>query len=104
MHLHNVYFSLKNASPEAMQSLVDDCTQYLSQQAGIESFSCGILESDLDRDVNDRDFDVSLHILFETRAAHDAYQTEEQHGIFIERNKDNWANVRVFDTVIKSKK
>lgn len=104
MHLHNVYFSLKDASPKAVQSLIDDCTTYLSSQAGVVSFSCGVLESELDRPVNDRDFDVSLHILFETRADHDAYQTEEQHQIFIERNKDNWATVRVFDTVVKSKK
>ena len=104
MHLHNVYFSLKDQSPEAMQSLIDDCTTYLSTQTGVLSFSCGILESELDRPVNDRDFNVSLHILFETRADHDAYQTEEQHQIFIDRNKDNWANVRVFDTVVKSKK
>jgi len=103
MHLHNVYFSLKDSSAQATQSLVDDCTKYLSKQAGVLSFSCGVLEAELDRPVNDRDFDVSLHILFETRADHDAYQTEEQHQVFIDRNKDNWSNVRVFDTVVKSK-
>ena len=103
MHFHNVYFSCKDASPEATQSLIDDCTTYLSKQAGVLSFSCGVLESGLDRPVNDRDFDVSLHILFETRADHDAYQIDEQHDVFIERNKDNWANVRVFDTIVKSK-
>lgn len=104
MHLHNVYFSLTDQSSEAMQSLIDDCTTYLSTQAGVLSFSCGVLESELDRPVNDRNFNVSLHILFATRADHDAYQTEEQHQIFIDRNKDNWANVRVFDTVVKSSK
>lgn len=104
MHLHNVYFSLKESSPKAMQSLVDDCTTYLSTQAGVLSFTCGVLESELDRPVNDQDFHVSLHILFETRADHDAYQIEEQHQLFIERNKDNWSNVRVFDTAVKSKK
>ena len=104
MHLHNVYFSLTDQSSDAVQKLIDDCTTYLTTQAGILSFACGTLESDLDRDVNDRDFDVSLHILFESRSAHDAYQSDEQHDIFIERNKDNWATVRVFDTVVKSRK
>lgn len=102
MHLHNVYFSLKNPSPDTIQTLIDECTQYLSGQAGIVSFACGRLESELTREVNDTDFDVSLHILFETREAHDAYQNEEQHHIFIERNQASWANVRVFDSIIQS--
>ena len=100
MHYHNVYFTLKNPSPEAAQSLVDDCKTYLTVQAGIVSFHCGTLEPDLDRPVNDRDFDVSLHLLFETRADHDAYQIDAQHDVFIQRNKDTWAKVRVFDSVV----
>lgn len=104
MHAHNVYFSLKENSPELVDALIADCTTYLAPQAGIISFACGILEPELDREVNDRGFDVGLHILFETREAHDAYQTDEQHDIFVERNKDNWSNVRVFDTQVKSHK
>lgn len=102
MHLHNVYFLLKDASPAAIETLIADGKQFLSVQSGITSFIMGVLEADLQRDVNDRDFDVSLNILFETRADHDAYQSDEQHHIFIERNKDNWANVRVFDSAISS--
>lgn len=98
MHAHNVYFLLKDQSDVAVQAFMNDCVQYLSSQAGIVSFACGALETELNREVNDRDFDVSLHIIFESRAAHDAYQTHEQHNIFVERNKDNWAAVRVFDT------
>jgi hypothetical protein len=48
MHLHNVYFSLKDSSSQAVQSLIDDGTKYLSTQAGVLSFSCGVLESELD--------------------------------------------------------
>ncbi len=104
MHLHNVYFSLKDTSPEAIQTLLDDCETYLAPQAGIVSFSCGILEAELNRPVNDTGFDVSLHLLFETKEAHDIYQIDEQHTVFIENNKDNWESVRVFDTVVKSQK
>lgn len=102
MHFHNVYFTLKDAAADKVQSLVEDCQTYLSVQDGIVSFACGRRETDLSREVNDTAFDVSLHILFATRAAHDAYQTEEQHQIFIERNQDNWATVRVFDTVVQA--
>ena len=100
MHFHNVYFSLKESSAEKIESMVKDCQEYLSSQDGIVSFSCGVRETELNREVNDTDFDVSLHILFETRAAHDAYQTEAQHQVFIERNQENWSQVRVFDTVV----
>lgn len=104
MHLHNVYFSLKDSAPDKVQALLDDCQTYLSPQAGVVSFSCGVLEAGLSRDVNDTDFDVSLHILFDTREAHDIYQSDDQHNVFIDRNKDNWDNVRVFDTIIKVQK
>ena len=104
MHLHNVYFSLKHPSNESIQQLIDECTTYLSSQDGIVSFHCGHLETGLDREVNDRDWDVSLHILFESREAHDAYQTEAQHQVFVDRNAESWARVRVFDTVVKTQK
>ena len=100
MHLHNVFFSLKDTSSASVESLLNDCQQYLSVQSGIVSISCGVRESELAREVNDQDFDVSLHILFKTRSDHDAYQTDEQHQTFIDRNQDNWAKVRVFDTVV----
>lgn len=99
VHFHNVYFTLKDSSAEKIDTLVKECQKYLSVQDGIVSFSCGVRETGLNREVNDTEFDVSLHILFETRVAHDAYQNEEQHHIFIDRNQENWAQVRVFDTV-----
>jgi hypothetical protein len=54
--------------------------------------------ADLDRPVNDRMFDVGLHVIFADRAAHDAYQVHERHIKFIEANKPTWRQVRVFDT------
>jgi hypothetical protein len=36
-------------------------------------------------------------VVFESRAAHDAYQVAPRHVQFIEENKANWAKVRVFD-------
>ena len=94
---HNVYFSLKDNSPAACQSLVAGCHEYLAEHEGIESFAAGVL-ADTQRDVNDRDFSVSLHILFKDRAAHDAYQVAPRHDEFIAAMKDNWQSVRVFDT------
>jgi hypothetical protein len=47
--------------------------------------------------VNDRDHDVALTIVFESRAAHDAYQVADRHEQFIAEAAPTWAKVRVFD-------
>jgi hypothetical protein len=95
--VHNVFFSLKDRSPEAAQGLIDACKRYLSDHPGTLYFGAGGC-SDLEREVNDRDFDVALHIAFESRAAHDAYQAAPRHQQFIDEQKHNWAKVRVFDS------
>jgi len=97
----DVYFSLKDNSPAAKQKLVDACKKYLSGHDGTVFFAAGVLASDLDRPVNDREFDVALHIVFKDKAAHDKYQDAERHKQFIEENKDNWKKVRVFDSVVE---
>ena len=97
---HNVYFTLKDRSPAAVQALVSACKKYLTIQPGIVYFACGVLEPELTREVNVRDFDVGLHIVFTDRAAHDAYQTDASHNRFIDENKANWSQVRVFDTLV----
>ena len=46
------------------------------------------------------DFDVALHVVFDSREAHDAYQTAPRHNQFIDENKPNWERVRVFDSYV----
>ncbi|MCS6852803.1 MAG: Dabb family protein [Gemmataceae bacterium] len=101
MIVHNVYFSLKDASPQAKEKLVAACKKYLTKHPGEVYFAAGTLAEDFRRDVNDRDFDVSLHIVFENKKAHDAYQEAPRHQQFIDENKDNWRKVRVFDSVVR---
>jgi hypothetical protein len=96
--VHNVYFSLHDASPAACKALQQACRKLLAPHPGIVWWSCGIRASELAREVNDRDFDVGLHIIFRDKAAHDAYQVSADHRRFIEENKANWKSVRVFDT------
>jgi len=98
MHVHSVYFSLHDNSDTAKQHLIDECKQYLAAHPGIVFFACGVLTPDLNRPVNDRDWDVGLHIVFQDQATHDQYQVDALHNEFVARNKDTWAKVRVFDT------
>jgi stress responsive alpha/beta barrel protein len=94
---HMVYFTLKEASPAAQQKLIDDCYRYLKAVPGILYFAVGTRVADLTRPVNVTDFHVGLHVVFESRKAHDDYQVDERHLRFIAENKDNWAQVRIFD-------
>ena len=95
---HMVYFKLKDNSAENRQKLVAACEKYLADHDGVVFFSAGVLADDFKRDVNDRDWDVALHLVFADRAAHDKYQDHKEHLKFIEENKANWAKVRVFDS------
>jgi heme-degrading monooxygenase HmoA len=97
---HDVYFSLNDASPAARSELVAACRKYLAGHDGTRVFSVGVLADELARPVNDRDFDVALHITFESRAAHDAYQQHPRHKQFIAEQQQNWKRVRVFDSLV----
>jgi hypothetical protein len=98
MIVHDVYFTLKESTPENKKKLVNACKKYLAKHPGTVFFAAGTLADDLKRPVNDRDWDVGLHIVFQDRAAHDKYQDADLHKQFINENKDDWKKVRVFDT------
>ncbi len=97
---HDVYFTLKDRSPAAAQHLVAACKKHLSAHPGTVFFACGTLEPELKRLVNDRDFDVALHVVFKDRASHDRYQAADRHEQFIKENKESWEKVRVFDSMV----
>jgi hypothetical protein len=97
---HDVYFSLQDNSPEAKEKLIDACHKYLSGHPGTIWFAAGARGEEFQRDVNDQGFDVGLHIVFKSKAAHDQYAEDERHLKFIELTKPNWKQVRVFDSYI----
>ena len=95
---HMVYFKLKDASDENRKKLVEACKKYLADHDGVLFFSAGVIGDSFKRDVNDRDWDVALHLVFVDKAAHDKYAQHPEHLKFIEENKANWEKVRVFDS------
>ena len=99
--VHDVYFTLNDDSEAVRAKLVKDCYKYLSKNPGIVFFAAGELVESHERDVNIRDWDVSLHIVFKSKTYHDQYQKAPDHYKFIDENKDNWKSVRVFDSFIK---
>lgn len=96
--VHNVFFSLKESNDANRKKLTAACKKYLTKHPGEVYFAAGPIASELDRGVNDRDFDVALTIVFKNKAAHDQYQDAKRHLQFIAESKDLWKKVRVFDS------
>ena len=97
---HDVYFTLHEPSPAKRAELVAACRKYLSGYDGVLFFSVGVRAPELARPVNDRDFDVALHITFDGQASHDTYQAAPRHKQFIDEQQKNWKKVRVFDSQV----
>jgi len=97
---HLVYFKLKDSSGANRAKLVAACKLYLSGHPGTVSFATGTRAGDLNGEANDRDFDVSLHLVFVNKEAHDKYQEHSRHQRFIADNLENLEKVRVFDSYL----
>ena len=96
---HNVFFKLKDSTPAKIDEMVNACRKYLNVQPGILFFAAGPIDATLAREVNDVDWHVGLHLVFIDRPAHDLYQTDPTHNLFIAEQKGNWEKVRVFDSL-----
>ncbi len=94
---HCVYFTLKDKSQPAVDELINDCHKFLAPIPGIVFYAAGTMAEEMQRPVNDRDFDVALHVVFTDKAAGDAYQVHANHTAFLEKHAVNWDRVRVFD-------
>ncbi|WP_020471112.1 Dabb family protein [Zavarzinella formosa] len=97
---HMVFFELKEKTPEAKAKLVAACEKYLKPQPGVLYFSAGARGEEFTRDVNAKDWDVALHLVFTDKAAHDKYAKDAEHEKFIAENKDNWKSVKVYDSLL----
>jgi len=97
---HNVFFKLKDPTDANVEALVASCKKYLNLQSGIVFFAAGSLVKELNREVNDQDWDVGLHLVFDSKASHDNYQDDATHNQFVAENKPTWAKVRVFDSYV----
>ncbi len=95
--MHSVYFALKDKSDLAIEHFIAQCDKYLADHPGIEYYFAGRRVATLNRPVNDDRFDVALLVVFKDQPSHDIYQTADMHNEFIEKTRDGWEEVRVFD-------
>jgi hypothetical protein len=103
---HDIFITLKDKSPAAVQRQLELGKKYLANHAGELSFSATALAHNLTRHkqvaylFNDDGFDVAFHMVFADRQAHDAYQVSDAHvKHFIPQSNPNWVKIRVFDSV-----
>jgi hypothetical protein len=101
---HMVYFKLKDGSPEARKKFIDSCDALLSDHPGTVYYSTGVLADEFKGQVNDREFDIALTLVFDSKASHDKYQVSEKHVKFVNDNKAAMEKVRVFDSEHDGKK
>lgn len=97
MLAHSVFFSLADSSQASIDALIEACRTHLTDHPGVVFFGVGTLNKELTRPVNDQAFDVALHLVFDSKASHDAYQVAPRHLRFVEENKPKWEQVRIFD-------
>ena len=97
---HMVFFTLKEPSAAAIERLVSSCQQHLTDHAGVTHFSVGPRGEEFTRPVNNQSYQVGLHVVFQSKQAHDTYQVHPRHLAFIEENKDSWEKVEIFDSYV----
>ena len=97
-YIHCVFFTLKPGTPSsAVDALIADGREYLAKVPTVRRLHTGRRDPNAVREVNVQDYEVGLVVHFDDRAGHDAYATHPLHMEYIERNKQHWAKVRVFD-------
>ena len=97
---HNVYFALKDNSDEAKKKFNESCKKYLSQHAGLVFFAVGSSIKSPGQ-FNDKDFDISLNMMFTNKAALETYARSEEHQKFIAENMAGLKGVKVFDADVE---
>lgn len=98
LFVHHVFFWLKN--PDNQQE-IQTFQKELDTLTGIDlvRFKHIGQPADTRREVIDSSYTFSLLLLFNSAADQDAYQTHPVHLAFIDRCKDLWDRVLVYDSL-----
>tara|TARA_Y100000588_G_scaffold249675_1_gene264170 strand:- start:712 stop:1014 length:303 start_codon:yes stop_codon:yes gene_type:complete len=97
MFSHIVIFWTKADLPGSTEALLAGAEQYLKPCPGVLHYHCGRM-AESPRDVVDQTYQVALNLVFENKAAQDAYQEHPLHVEFVEKVfKPNCERVLVYD-------
>lgn len=98
MIVHAVYFWLKpNITPEQLATFVEGVNTLRKISSVVH---CWIGEpASTDRPAIDRSYSYGLIVIFNDMTGHDAYQEDPIHRGFVERCRNLWSQVKIFDTL-----
>lgn len=80
---HMFFFQLCDTSTALVSRFVELCRKYLGGHPGQRHFSIGIRALEINREVSGKNFEVSVHMIFEDIDAFNAYSASPTHEDFI---------------------
>jgi hypothetical protein len=98
MLVHHVLFWLKNPEDSTIKNTFK---QGLETLRGIESIRQVYIGTPgpPDRPVIDRSYTFSLLLVFDDMAGHDVYQGHPLHKAFLEKHREDWSKVQIYDAL-----
>ena len=93
---HVVLVQLKD--PTRTAELIADCDQVLPAIKGVLGYSCGVPFVTGRTNVTG-DYDVGIYVGFRTEAEYRAYVDDPRHMAMVDRWRDGWKGVRIFDVI-----
>lgn len=93
---HLVLVQLKD--PSRLAELVADCDRVLPAIEGVAGYSCGV-PLDMGRSNVSGDYDVGIYVGFRDAEAYRSYVDDPRHLELVERWRDGWKGVRIFDVI-----
>lgn len=97
MHIHNVYFWLKEDQTDEDVRRFEEGLWELTDAEDVESGSFGKPAKSEARTVVDQSFSYGLVLCFEDVAAHNRYQAGTAHTRFAKDHAAKWDRVVVYD-------
>lgn len=96
--MHCVFFTFKPDTPDAaIEGMVSDSYKILGQIPSVREVHAGRRDPRMTRDVNATDYTVGLVIVFDDKAGHDLYNDHPLHNQLVDKYKQHWAGVKVYD-------
>src|SRR5260370_42360710 len=80
---HMFFFQLCDTTTGLVKRFVELCEKYLGGHPGQRHFSIGIRALEINRDVSGRNFEVSVHMIFDNIVAFSKYSEAPKHEKFI---------------------
>ncbi len=100
MLVHTVVFWLRpELSPAEREAFLREGLESLRPIASVKALHIGRPAPVAPRPVLDSSYDFALTAIFESVAAHDAYQVDPLHTAFVARFKPSWARVQIYDAI-----